>query len=685
MPPTAIRRDATRRALTIGLLAGLAACGSDYSLEQQTPPNVPNGTYKFTPDGSTGDGAASGADGGGATVDAGDRGGTPDLCLACSGNSDCVAGSCETAACVAGCCKVAAAEPGSACDDGLACTGPDLCGAAGCAGPPLDCDDGLSCTTDACDAAAGGCSHAIADGFCAIDDACVEASAAKPGAPCQLCDPTKDAKAWSDLAGCCQVDGDCKTTGVCDAPTCDTTTSTCVPGTKLGCCTSDKACDDGDLCTLDSCDLATGVCSITPKACADASSCELGVCDASTGLCTTQVAANQCAIAGSCLAGGAINPLEPCLTCQPLVSQTQWSSAVGQACDDGEPCTLDDACSPKGACLGTFKPGCCKNDGDCQTLASACVTATCQVAANVCVTNEVPGCCDSGACCDVTTKSQKPKGTMCSATIVVLDFACEGQAIRRRELYPGCTGQSATICSSDGAYLFAGDWTTVQTCPQDTVCTPTGSGQQPTCKPKGTCVGACGGWASGNACSCSPGCEAAGTCCSDYKQVCACSSGACCDGSSGTFLAKGAACGSAAPQYQCSGATVQKRDGVSVCSGAAATCPSPTYGAWSNVQTCPSGTTCTAAANGSSASCTGSTNSCSGKCGGQGSGACWCDDACSGFGDCCADYVKLCKGCGSITNSCNNKCGGQGVGGCWCDSACATLGDCCADKPACCG
>ena len=126
-------------------------------------------------------------------------------------------------------------------------------------------------------------------------------------------------------------------------------------------------------------------------------------------------------------------------------------------------------------------------------LASACVTATCQLAANVCVTTEIAGCCDAGACCDVAAKTQKAKGTMCSATIVVLDYACEGQTISRRELYPGCTGQSATICSSDAAYLFAGDWTTVQTCGQDTVCTPTGSGQQPTCKPKGTCVGVCGG------------------------------------------------------------------------------------------------------------------------------------------------------------------------------------------------
>ncbi len=40
-------------------------------------------------------------------------------------------------------------------------------------------------------------------------------------------------------------------------------------------------------------------------------------------------------------------------------------------------------------------------------------------------------------------------------------------------------------------------------------------------------------------------------------------------------------------------------------------------------------------------SCAGTTGS---LCGGKGSGSCYCDDACQGYGDCCADYEPVCKG-----------------------------------------
>lgn len=36
--------------------------------------------------------------------------------------------------------------------------------------------------------------------------------------------------------------------------------------------------------------------------------------------------------------------------------------------------------------------------------------------------------------------------------------------------------------------------------------------------------------------------------------------------------------------------------------------------------------------------------SCVGACGGQGSGDCWCDPSCLGFGDCCEDYEEACPG-----------------------------------------
>jgi len=65
---------------------------------------------------------------------------------------------------------------------------------------------------------------------------------------------------------------------------------------------------------------------------------------------------------------------------------------------------------------------------------------------------------------------------------------------------------------------------------------------------------------------------------------------------------------------------------------------------------------------------------CSGACGGPSDGNCFCDAACSGFGDCCSDYEETCS-CGPN----GNKCGGQAAE-CFCDTACHGFGDCCEDK-----
>lgn len=579
-------------------------------------------------------------------------------CAPC--DTGCVDDPCTTRSCEQGCCVATAKDPAS-------------------------CDDGLVCTVDSCDPELG-CQHATSPGNCLVDGACYADGEGPANAVCAVCASDADPAAFSLKPGCCTQDADCPAAGVCDTPACNVADGTCSSSKKLGCCESDAACDDGDLCTLDSCDLSTGVCQSVPKVCADLSACEPGVCDATTGACTTAVKPGFCAIAGSCVLDGGTNPAEPCLRCHPLASQTAWTPDIGASCDDNEVCTQNDVCTEKGSCLGQPKANCCKSDADCAPLTDACTTALCLLSGNVCVVNDKPGCCKEGACCDLASNALKPAGSMCAATIAAFEYQCVGQQAQRRDLYPGCTGQSATVCSSDAQHLFAGNWTTTQTCPSDTTCTLTGSGQPPTCAPKGSCVGACGGTASTGACSCTPGCEQAGTCCSDYKTACACTTGACC--ASGTFAAKGTPCGGAQTQYQCSGQAVQKRDGVAACNGGSASCPAVVWGAWKTEQTCPSGTVCTVDAGKTSGSCQqGSSGTCSGKCGGQGVGGCWCDTACTGLGDCCGDFGKFCPSlaCGVGSASCKGKCDGQGTGGCWCDSACTTLGDCCPDKAPCCG
>lgn len=67
---------------------------------------------------------------------------------------------------------------------------------------------------------------------------------------------------------------------------------------------------------------------------------------------------------------------------------------------------------------------------------------------------------------------------------------------------------------------------------------------------------------------------------------------------------------------------------------------------------------------------------------------CNCDDACSQFGDCCADKDAVCGG-GTTTpaDSCKDKCDadlGQNAP-CYCDSQCEEFGDCCDDYADMCG
>ncbi|RMH44993.1 MAG: hypothetical protein D6689_01000 [Deltaproteobacteria bacterium] len=88
---------------------------------------------------------------------------------------------------------------------------------------------------------------------------------------------------------------------------------------------------------------------------------------------------------------------------------------------------------------------------------------------------------------------------------------------------------------------------------------------------------------------------------------------------------------------------------------------------------------------------------CEGHCGGQNAADnCWCDDACSQYGDCCPDYEAVCTAGGGDDTptpapapSCEGHCGSSSAvpgssPACYCDSACEGYGDCCSDYPTVC-
>ncbi|MET0343909.1 MAG: OmpA family protein [Polyangiales bacterium] len=233
---------------------------------------------------------------------------------------------------------------GTSCEDGQFCTTGETCNALGLClgGAPRTCNDGAACTTDICDETADRCVSSIMAG-CVVDGACVAAGVDDPTNPCRSCNPAVSAFGFTS-----------KSSGVS--------------------CTDGLFCTNGDTCnglgacagTLGGCGAATG-----GGTCAS-------FCDEANDACRTGGAG--CAIANTCVSGGTDNPDNPCQTCDPLRSATGWSpKSVGQPCNDGQFCTVNEVCGADGVCAGATN-GCsdglaCTNDA-CNEQSDSCVHAT---------------------------------------------------------------------------------------------------------------------------------------------------------------------------------------------------------------------------------------------------------------------------------------------------------------------
>src|SRR5262249_25338388 len=142
------------------------------------------------------------------------------------------------------------------CDDGLFCTGQEVCdptngaSSTGCVTNGTPCDDGIPCTVDACDEAAKSCSHTPQDSIC--DD----------GVACngkETCDAILGCRSGTPL--------DCDDGIACTDDFCDSTTDQCrhVP--------EDLKCP-GDFCAgIGTCDPTSGCLAGTPANCDDGVPC----------------------------------------------------------------------------------------------------------------------------------------------------------------------------------------------------------------------------------------------------------------------------------------------------------------------------------------------------------------------------------------------------------------------------
>lgn len=207
-----------------------------------------------------------------------------------------------------------------------------------------DCDDGLACTVDRCaldEEGRGFCAWSPGPEQCLLGGACVPAGAPRPDVPCQVCDPSKPFT-WSAVA-----DG--------------------------------GACDDGSLCTEgDAC--AGGVCGGTPVLCEDDNACTRDACDPAVGCRFISLDGLTCDDGVRCTLD------DRCLQAA--------CAGVPDACDDGDPCTVD-ACNEVEGCTHTVTPRLACDDGDACTSNDFCAEGQCRAGG--------PTDCDDGNTCTLDT------------------------------------------------------------------------------------------------------------------------------------------------------------------------------------------------------------------------------------------------------------------------------------------
>ena len=375
------------------------------------------------------------------------------------------------------------------CSDNNVCTEGDLCQGGSCQpGTAKVCEDGNPCTNDFCDAKKG-CGSVPNAAPCSDNSSCTEGDACKVGVctagsakncddgnPCttDLCDPNKgcigvsnadscsDGNVCTENDGCfggkCQAgkfkvcaDGNPCTDDACDpgsgcayAPnssTCnDNDACTLVDACKAGACIGSNAanCDDGNPCTDDSCDKVSSC-----KHLAVGGTCSDG------NVCTV----NDACAAGLCVPGApkTCDDGLPCTTdsCDPLKGCAAANNSL--PCDDGNGCTVGDACLG-GGCIPGKTIGC--DDNNPCTNDSCDPEKGCQHAANIASCNDNNACtvgdsCVAGACAGVQVLS-------CDDGNVCTDDICTP--------ITGCNHSNNKAACSDGSVCTGGDQCSLGAC-----------------------------------------------------------------------------------------------------------------------------------------------------------------------------------------------------------------------------
>lgn len=378
------------------------------------------------------------------------------------------------------------ANDGASCDDGAFCTTGDVCSGGLCAGSSTAnfCADGVTCNgTETCNEASDRCSPGAttcaagevcnpgsntcvtACSGCVIGGVCYASATRNPTNQCQICTPASSATAWSPNGGASCDDGlFCTAVDTCDASAvCGGTTRSCADAVT---CNGTETCNEGS----DRCDTGASICGAGQ------------VCDAAANACV--ITCSGCAISGVCQAAGAINPANPCQSCQIATATTAWSPRTGATCDDGLFCTDVDTCDASAVCGGTMRicsdGVTCNGTETCNETGNRCSsgTTTCG-AGQVCdTTSDTCWTCIPGAyvCIDVNTRwvcnsdGLTHSSAACSGG-AIYGYSCTGAgSCTDRVCAPGtassvCASATARqVCNADGLASSVSSCTTEQSC-----------------------------------------------------------------------------------------------------------------------------------------------------------------------------------------------------------------------------
>ncbi len=357
---------------------------------------------------------------------------------ACDDGSPCTKDSCDQA--TGGCVNEKQKGP---CTDGTVCTKDDECDEGKCVpGKKLDCDDGNPCTDDACDPIAG-CTNSNNAQPCEDGDLCTPGDACKNG-KCKSADPvdcddgdpcTKnfcDPALVSDLSKGCTLtwvvdvcdDGDGCTAGdfchggkcksgakkhcddgkVCTVDTCNES-GDCQHNINPG----DLSCDDGDACTANDKCTHDGKCKGAKTDCDDSEPCTVDACDKHTGKCVfannsgaTCEDGNKCTLGDACVGGKCLSGKKKLCDDSLACTTDSCDAKSGQClfvnntapCDDANPCTDKDTCAD-GKCVGIPHAATACSDGN------GCTVDSCDPASGKCAHKDTPAgvlCQDADKC-----------------------------------------------------------------------------------------------------------------------------------------------------------------------------------------------------------------------------------------------------------------------------------------------